>query len=281
MSLADFICDHCGQTFQHDLKNNYADKEFHFCCHQHYAAEMRKGGKIYCRKQQRNLVKYGVDHHMKDPAVMANYRQSMMDTYGVECNLELPQVQDSIKSSFQKYGGHPLRDPEIRQKQQQTTLERHGVSCILAHPDLQQKSHAEDAKEKRQKSLKHNGTMTKSHTEDRFFDCLVAELRAETDVQRHVRTLGFNVDFFVPKLQLYIEFDGIYWHGLDQDDQFLQQHRPKIFNKKQRDLKQNDDFKRAGLKLLRVTDREFLSAERDGTERELIRSILRSAAEKL
>jgi hypothetical protein len=41
-------------------------------------------------------------------------------------------------------------------------------------------------------------------------------------IERHNKTIldGKEVDIFIPEYNLAIEFDGLYWHAIDQEDDF-------------------------------------------------------------
>jgi hypothetical protein len=77
----------------------------------------------------------------------------------------------------------------------------------------------------------------------------------------HVNVCQYDIDFYVKSIDTYVQFDGVYWHGLDREKRIIEQSlKPRdkvIFSTIVRDLKQNKDFVNMGLKLIRITDKEF------------------------
>ena len=58
-----------------------------------------------------------------------------------------------------------------------------------------------------------------SRGEDEIFAALV-EVFPQT--QRHVRVHRWNIDFYIPELDTYINYNGVYWHGRYVSDSDLQ-----------------------------------------------------------
>lgn len=87
---------------------------------------------------------------------------------------------------------------------------------------------------------------------------LVAWLRAELgddDVVHHPGHVnGFDIDVFVRSLDAYVQFDGVYYHGLDRPYAEL---TPIIRRKFDRDRAADRRFLELGLRLVRITDREW------------------------
>ena len=69
------------------------------------------------------------------------------------------------------------------------------------------------------------------------------------------------VDFFVSKIKVYIQVDGVYWHGLNRPieviSNMLTSQDEKIFKQIKRDKKLNDFMNFNGLKLVRITDEQI------------------------
>lgn len=78
------------------------------------------------------------------------------------------------------------------------------------------------------------------------------------EVKRFVFVNGWSIDIFVPSINTYVQFDGIYWHGLDRPIE--EQRNLKIKKKYFRDIEQNEWFLSHGLKLIRITDVEWEEA---------------------
>jgi len=104
------------------------------------------------------------------------------------------------------------------------------------------------------------GTYGKSKIEDQFYQFLLKHF-SENDIERQSMINEWNVDFCIKSLNLYIQFDGSYYHGLDRPIQeifnFKTSTDKTIFQTYLRDQKQNDFFHRNKKKLFRISDKEF------------------------
>jgi hypothetical protein len=73
-------------------------------------------------------------------------------------------------------------------------------------------------------------------------------------VESHRYVDGFWTDAYIPCINTYVQFDGEYYHGLDRPfDQLNESQRAKF----DRDRRADAHFLERGLKLIRVTDREY------------------------
>lgn len=81
------------------------------------------------------------------------------------------------------------------------------------------------------------------------------------DIQRQVFLNGWIIDFYLPKKDLYIEIDGVYWHGLDRPLSEIKKFKTKrdmvIYKKYLRDREQDKWFKANNLVLMRFTDKQI------------------------
>lgn len=81
------------------------------------------------------------------------------------------------------------------------------------------------------------------------------------------RINGWIVDFYIKSIDTYVQFDGVYWHGLDRTLKELKASKsPRdimIRKARARDRKQDRWFKANGKRLVRVTDREFTESNFD------------------
>lgn len=74
-------------------------------------------------------------------------------------------------------------------------------------------------------------------------------------VKRWLFVNGWSIDAYVPTIDTYFQFDGVYWHGLDRP---LEGHpEPKIVKKHATDIEQNAWFLHHGIRLVRMTDVEW------------------------
>lgn len=79
----------------------------------------------------------------------------------------------------------------------------------------------------------------------------------QDDIKRFVRLFDGvqqrNVDLYIRSKNIFIEVDGVYWHGLDRPYEDLHEPQRVQFD---RDRRLDDYCKATGITLIRVTDLE-------------------------
>ena len=108
---------------------------------------------------------------------------------------------------------------------------------------------------------KRNGTLMKSRAEDACHKYLCERFGTE-DVSRHLTVNNWSIDFYVKSINTHIQFDGIYYHGLDVSfDELVK--RASLHGKSKtilttflRDLEQIDWFRMNNLKLIRMIEKQ-------------------------
>lgn len=97
-----------------------------------------------------------------------------------------------------------------------------------------------------------------SRIERRFGDDLC---KAFPDVAAQVWINDKCVDFYVPSIDTYVQFDGVYWHGLDRPIDIIAEGRTardvQIYKKWLSDREQDAWFLAQGMRLARFTDAEY------------------------
>jgi hypothetical protein len=108
--------------------------------------------------------------------------------------------------------------------------------------------------------MKLSGTYRKSKSEDQCYD-LLCECFGADDVERQVRINDrWAIDFYIKSIDtyVYVQFDGVYWHGLDRPIELIAEHRTKrdvqIHKKWATDREQDAWFSERGMKLIRISD---------------------------
>lgn len=79
------------------------------------------------------------------------------------------------------------------------------------------------------------------------------------------------IDFYIKTIDTYLQFDGVYWHGLDRPiDEIRQSDKGRdkaIYRKWLVDRQQEKWFKDQGKRLVRITDKQFLSNSEESLTR--------------
>lgn len=109
------------------------------------------------------------------------------------------------------------------------------------------------SKEVQQKSFRtkcKNGTIRKSRPELALCECLI-RMFGPDNIRTQVQMFGTRIDIHIVHKNVFVEFDGKYWHGLDVQYDQLDLHRKTKFDK---DRKLDEAFRGAKLTLIRVVD---------------------------
>lgn len=121
-----------------------------------------------------------------------------------------------------------------------------------------------DIVKKRNETYKKNNTHTKSKPSDLFYIVFKDSLELEREYQIFNKKSWF-IDFYSKKFDIYIQFDGSYWHGLYKSEEEIQKEveisgkNRRVLNHIFNDRKQNEYFNVNNLKLYRISDIDFLN----------------------
>ena len=160
------------------------------------------------------LEKYGVDHPTKSNEVKEKIKNTCLEKYGVDHPTKSNEVKEKIKNTnFKKYGvKYASQLNEIKEKQKQTCFKRYGVTTFFKSNKLKEACHSEKANIKRNETIKQNYKLYKfSKQENICYDLLCNKFKT---VIRQYRSdkYPFNCDFYIPELELYIEYNGSQYH---------------------------------------------------------------------
>lgn len=183
------------------------------------------------------LNRYGVDHHWKNDSIHQKCFDTVISKYGGIGNSSEYIKNKSVETLLNKTGyTHNWSDPECRNKCYKTCLERYETEHpVLLHPPR---------------------GVTKGHQEvfefisDIYKGDIILNDRHLRDADSHV----FELDIFMPKINVAIEYDGDYWHSL-----------PDMIA---RDQIKNSLCKYNGIKLIRILESRWLS-DKDAIKQEL------------
>ena len=238
-------CDQCKQKFERRRRGfritNRKPESKDFCNVTCLNEAKTRGGVLgdWVDKVQKSWKeKTGDDHPFKSKSVVEKRSKTWKNRYGTDHPWKSKDVRTSIEKTWiKKYGvDNPAKSHEIMSKIDQVSLHRKG-----------------------HETRKKLGTYAKSKIEDKFYEVLCMLYGVE-NVERQVNINNWSIDFLVNK-NLYVQFDGVHWHGLDRDiDSIKNSCRPVdvvIAKTYQRDIEQNKWFAENNLTLIRITDKEF------------------------
>jgi hypothetical protein len=117
---------------------------------------------------------------------------------------------------------------------------------------------------KRHNSLKASGFYSKhaSAGEETLFKLLVERFPL---TRRHVNVNRWNIDFYVPEIDTYVNYNGTYWHGKNLTDEYLLESPSKqaktILGTKRRDKEREIWFRENVMNLVVVWEGDFMKTD--------------------
>ena len=203
------------------------------------------------------LKNHGVMYSTQLESMKEKSRATNMAKLGVPYPTQSKIVRDKAKASIQvKYGvNNVFQNSEVKEKIRQTNIERYGVENPLQNPDILKKVQA---------TTKENNSFSLSDEEIAFFDYL-RELDPFVEHQVTHPQVRCIIDYFSPKFNVWIQYDGDYWHGRNP----INKSTPRtehIIGTMQRDEEQNVQIPN----LVRFWDSDVQKAIEAGTIRDVI-----------
>jgi hypothetical protein len=157
------------------------------------------------RQRQTNIEKYGFPVPSQNKEVQGKFERTSIEKFGYKTPFLSPIIKQKIKeTNLKKYGvNNPAQAEEIKEKIKKTTFERYGVNSFLELRQIREKGF--DVRKGRK-------TIHKSGEEIKFIEYLKI-FDPQTEVHVEHPTVKNVMDFYMPKFDLWIQYDGIYWHG--------------------------------------------------------------------
>lgn len=243
--------------------------------------------------KQSNLIKYGVEWSWQHPAVQAKRKNTLLDRYGVDHNFKMPECIAKREETFLKIYGHinPINHNEdvinkskatllarygaehisqteyFIEKCKQTSQQHYGTDSPMQSDIVKSKFDFHTMWKKAHETKKKNGTYKSSRKENEFHSSL-SELFISVVRQETINYVGNNmwsIDFYIEDIDTYIQFDGAYWHGLDRPLEEIKnsnsERDKRIYEGYIKDRAQDEWFRENNLKLIRITDKQFIESK--------------------
>lgn len=238
-------------------------------------------------KTKKTLVsRYGVEHALQSEECREKFKKTSIEHFGTEHPNQSPRIREKISATnssveirekreqtcLKKYGViSPMKSDEVKEKLRCSFLKKYGVECPFQVDSVKAKiretnlerygceipMNSSVVRDKRRKSLKSKGKFGKSCQEDELYSAL-CDLYGSFAVERHVDVNGWDIDFYVNTIDVYIQHDGSYYHGLDRPIEVIKEFRTEtdktIYRTFLRDLEQNKYFDEHNMTLVRVID---------------------------
>jgi len=238
-----------------------------------------KSPTIMAKRRATTLEKYGCEHYLGTKEAHDSLREYSMATYGVEHHMKSPKFMHDVfeKGFLDKHGvSNPLQLEKVKNKIRATCMAKYGVDNALKTPKARAAFYL---------ALNNNDNLS-SRVEDEFFVYLQDYTEAHGfTAQRQINIKDrWIIDFYIPEIDTYVEFDGAFWHGTNKTIEELQRCVNEstskngiwkgILSNKHKDNKVNRWFEVCGKKLVRVLDEDYLKAKKQGNVKDMIEKLL-------
>ena len=154
---------------------------------------------------------------MKTQALKNKLRTTFQTKYGVGSASQIQGSEEKkVTTCLMRYGVmHPLQRPDFDEKRKQTCIERYGVTAAFNTSAAREKNRSSETQRKKHETMKRNHTYGSSKPEEACYVAL-CKMFGIDDVERQVTLHKWPIDFRVKSTDTYVQFDGVYWHGLDR-----------------------------------------------------------------
>lgn len=225
-------CDSCEQEFHvTDHVKQKALRTYHFCSRKCKNLAQQSGGALALKQETTCLKRHGVRHGFLIPDVLKRTLESS--------HSQLAENKRSLS----------LKEFHVNRPTNWTSPGNTLEACV-----------------KRHQTMKRNGTYRKSSVEDALYEHLCVQWNIENVIRNVFVNQRWPIDFYIKSIDTYVQLDGIYWHGLDRPIEEIMKFRTKrdvqIYKKWLTDREQDRWFNEHGLKLVRLTDSQFLKGIR-------------------
>lgn len=226
-----FSCDQCNSKFEIErCLQQKLNRKHHFCSRKCQGQARKEGGCLH----------YVYDTFVNPfsiPTVQKKIRQTMLARYGASTTLASPILHEKVHA---------------------TMIERYGGPTPFSAPKLRNRLDFSEMARKRHVTMKRNGAYKRSKEEELFGEYLSRFGTVETHI---IINKIWPIDFYLPDHNVYVQFDGVYWHGLDRPIEEIRESKSlrdiHIHKKWLTDRKQECWFSKHNLILIRVPSSKF------------------------
>lgn len=166
------------------------------------------------------LEKYGVRNYSQTEEYSRKVKDTLLQKYGKESYFQTEEGKKRIREGWtQNYGGVGFASQEFQNKHKQLMLEKHGVENYAQSEEYHQRYPG--ILNKRLNTMREHKTFRSSKMEKKL-EAKLRELFPDLKTQYKSELYPFKCDFYIPSLDLYIEYNGTWTHGykfFDKNDE--------------------------------------------------------------
>ena len=239
------VCKHCGAPVKYYKLNKFSD----FCSvkcamnseevkHRCKDLLQKKYGvdnvyqleSVKNKIRETNLERYGEDNYVKTNEYKECSKQTCLNKYGVEHASQTSEFKEKVKkTNNKKYGcDYGLQSPEIKQKSINTCKEKYGVEYFAQSSNFKELFTDENfvrnakLKEYATRKNKNNGNDFNTSKDEQLLLSYLKNKFPDLIYQYYTdERYPFNCDFYIPSLDLFIEYNGHWTHNdhiFDEND---------------------------------------------------------------
>lgn len=259
-----FCCDECGVSYVRRYRALHSTLNSLTFCSKVCEKKSRSCGKLSDKNTLTLLSRYGVTHPSLIEGATDKMLATRLERYGTVAPIH-HNVDVSKRWRFtmrKRYGADcPLQSQILKEKRKKTVVAKFGQDP-LALAKNRNKERLSEAGQKGYRSLfqkRGNSMLSKSESQFATFLCENYTNVVQQFPILYDTTKTWLIDFYLPEQDTYIQFDGMFWHGLDKSYNEL---HPRAKESYDRDRKQDEWFYSRRMKLVRITDKEFLACQK-------------------
>ena len=255
-----YICDECGNEFDRP-HSTIPNTNLTFCSRE-CNKKTRSTGTLAKLWKEIKLELYGVEYSSQVSGSAEKMIETRKEKYGTSAPIHYdPDISAKWKHTMcEKYGvDHPSKNDEIKEKKRQTYQIRYGVNCPFSSGSIFRDEGAcvRGGQAGYRALIKKLGVDGLSKPE-KDVALLLFDYYGQSNVKQqiildHGGCKPWLIDFYIIPIDIYVEVDGMFWHGLDVPYDQLHPNQQKKFND---DRYQDEWFKLHNKCLIRITEDE-------------------------
>lgn len=180
------------------------------------SSHLRQNHKIKSKEYYDRFVKKNDEGICVECGKKTNFT-SLKNGYLKFCSIRCAHANQEVlgkisKTCEERYGGLGLSSPILKEKIETTNMKKYGVKNNYTRQDIKAKSHSPESLEKVLNTKKNNNTFNTSKPEKKL-ESELRKLFPDLKVQYKSDSYPFACDFYIPSLDLYIEYNGTWTHG--------------------------------------------------------------------
>ncbi len=157
------------------------------------------------------LEKYNVRNYSLTDEYHDRVKSTSLEKYGKENYSQTDEFKERMRRTWiDKYGGVGYASLEMQDKMKSLCLEKFGVENYAQSEEYHEKY--QDVLAKRLETMRKNKTFVSSKSEKEL-ELKLRELFPDLKTQYKSEVYPFKCDFYIPSLDLYIEYNGTWTHG--------------------------------------------------------------------